>query len=275
MEKVIVLLSTYNGERYIAEQLQSLVAQKDVSSEILVRDDGSKDSTTRILDEWQEKGLLSWYNSVNLGPGKSFIDLLQNAAPGNYYAFCDQDDVWMPEKLRLTMDKMKCVELANPGKPVIIHTDMHVVDENLKIIHDSFWRSSGLRPDVLRTFPYLCTCNSVNGCTIVMNSAARELILEKYVEHDVIIHDVISALTVAYYGGIIDYVDAPTVLYRQHSANVVGAMAYSKWQAVKNRLANIGKVVTQNIKLFKDVNKIGRINIFTYLCHKIKYLLIR
>lgn len=275
MEKVIVLLSTYNGERYLAEQLQSLVAQKDVSSEILVRDDGSKDSTTRILDEWQEKGLLSWYNSVNLGPGKSFIDLLQNAAPGNYYAFCDQDDVWMPEKLRLTMDKMKCVELANPGKPVIIHTDMHVVDENLKIIHDSFWRSSGLRPDVLRTFPYLCTCNSVNGCTIVMNSAARELILEKYVEHDVIIHDVISALTVAYYGGIIDYVDAPTVLYRQHSANVVGAMAYSKWQAVKNRLANIGKVVTQNIKLFKDVNKIGRINIFTYLCHKIKYLLIR
>ena len=275
MEKVIVLLSTYNGERYLAEQLQSLVAQKDVSSEILVRDDGSKDSTTRILDEWQEKGLLSWYNSVNLGPGKSFIDLLQNATPGNYYAFCDQDDVWMPEKLRLTMDKMKCVELANPGKPVIIHTDMHVVDENLKIIHDSFWRSSGLRPDVLRTFPYLCTCNSVNGCTIVMNSAARELILEKYVEHDVIIHDVISALTVAYYGGIIDYVDAPTVLYRQHSANVVGAMAYSKWQAVKNRLANIGKVVTQNIKLFKDVNKIGRINIFTYLCHKIKYLLIR
>ena len=275
MEKVIVLLSTYNGERYLAEQLQSLVAQKDVSSEILVRDDGSKDSTTRILDEWQEKGLLSWYNSVNLGPGKSFIDLLQNAAPGNYYAFCDQDDVWMPEKLRLTMDKMKCVELANPGKPVIIHTDMHVVDENLKIIHDSFWRSSGLRPDVLRTFHYLCTCNSVNGCTIVMNSAARELILEKYVEHDVIIHDVISALTVAYYGGIIDYVDTPTVLYRQHSSNVVGAMAYSKTDAIKNRLKNIKKVVNENVRLFKDVNKIGRINIFTYLCHKIKYLLIR
>lgn len=275
MEKVIVLLSTYNGERYLVEQLQSLVAQKDVSSEILVRDDGSKDSTTRILDEWQEKGLLSWYNSVNLGPGKSFIDLLQNAAPGNYYAFCDQDDVWMPEKLRLTMDKMKCVELANPGKPVIIHTDMHVVDENLKIIHDSFWRSSGLRPDVLRTFHYLCTCNSVNGCTIVMNSAARELILEKYVEHDVIIHDVISALTVAYYGGIIDYVDTPTVLYRQHSSNVVGAMAYSKTDAIKNRLKNIKKVVNENVRLFKDVNKIGRINIFTYLCHKIKYLLIR
>ncbi len=275
MEKVIVLLSTYNGERYLTEQLESLVAQKDVCAEILVRDDGSKDATIAILDEWQAKGALSWYTSANLGPGKSFIHLLQTAQPGNYYAYCDQDDVWLSNKLRLTMDKMRAVEAENPGKPVIIHTDMNVVDESLNVIHESFWRSSGLRPDVLRTFPYLCTCNSVNGCTIVMNSAARELILEKYVEHDIIIHDVISALTVAYHGGIIDYVDAPTVLYRQHSANVVGAMEYSKARAIKERLLSIGKVFSNNVRLFKDVNKIGRITLFSYLCHKVKYLLIR
>jgi hypothetical protein len=175
----------------------------------------------------------------------------------------------------MTMEKMKAVEQANPGKPVIVHTDMNIVDEKLDVIHESFWRSSGLRPDVLRTFPYLCTCNSVNGCTILMNSIARELILEKYVEHDIIIHDVICALTVSYHGGIIDYVDAPTVLYRQHSSNVVGAMAYSKGRAIMERLANIGNVVAKNIRVFKDVNKIGRISIFTYLYHKIKYLLIR
>lgn len=275
MEKVIVLLSTYNGERYLAEQLESLVAQKDVDVEILVRDDGSKDATVAMLDKWQEKGALSWYTSANLGPGKSFIHLLQTAAPGNYYAFCDQDDVWLPEKLSVTMDKMRAVEAENPGKPVIIHTDMNVVDESLNIIHDSFWRSSGLRPDILRTFPYLCTCNSVNGCTIVMNSVARELILEKYVEHDIIIHDVISALTVAYHGGIIDYVETPTVLYRQHSSNVVGAMEYSKARAIKERLLSIGKVFSNNVRLFKDVNKIGKITVFSYLCHKVKYLLIR
>ena len=275
MEKVIVLLSTYNGERYLAEQLESLVAQKDVDVEILVRDDGTKDATVAMLDEWQEKGALSWYTSANLGPGKSFIHLLQTAAPGNYYAFCDQDDVWLPEKLSVTMDKMRAVEAENPGKPVIIHTDMNVVDESLNIIHDSFWRSSGLRPDILRTFPYLCTCNSVNGCTIVMNSVARELILEKYVEHDIIIHDVISALTVAYHGGIIDYVETPTVLYRQHSSNVVGAMEYSKARAIKERLLSIGKVVSNTVRLFKDVNKIGKITVFSNLCHKVKYLLIR
>ena len=82
-------------------------------------------------------------------------------------------------------------------------------------------------------------------------------------------------MTVACHGGIIDYVDVPTVLYRQHSANVVGAMAYSKAQAIKERLSDIGNVISKNIRLFKDVNKIGRITVFSYLYHKIKYLLIR
>ena len=275
MEKVTVLLSTYNGEKYLPRQLESLVAQQGVEVELLVRDDGSQDTTTAILDEWQNKGLLSWYKTANLGPGKSFMELLQTAKAGSYYAFCDQDDVWLPNKLRVTMDKMKEVELANPGKPVIVHTDMHVVDENLNIIHDSFWRSSGLRPDILRTFPFLCICNCVNGCTIVMNDIARKLILDKYVEHDVIIHDVISALTVAYHGGIIDYVNLPTVLYRQHSSNVVGAMSYSKWSAIKNRISNIGSVVRKNIRLFRDVNTIGKIGVCSYLYHKVKYMLMR
>lgn len=275
MEKVTVLLSTYNGGNYLAEQLDSLVAQQGVEVDILVRDDGSTDNTRELLDKWQEKGALSWYTSENLGPGKSFMHLLKSAAPGGYYAFCDQDDVWLPEKLKLTMEKMLAVEKTNPGKPVIVHTDMYVVDERLNIVHDSFWRSSGLRPDILRTFPYLCVCNSVNGCTIVMNSTARELILEKYVEQELIIHDVISALTVSYYGGVIDYVEAPTVLYRQHSSNVVGAVAYSKGRAIRNRLANIVKVLGRNVKVYKAVNRIGRINIFSYLYHKMKYMIIR
>ena len=274
-DKVVVLLSTYNGEKYLEEQLRSLQAQTGVDVSVLVRDDGSADGTVGILDRWQADGKLSWYTSENLGPGKSFIHLLETAEEGNYYAFCDQDDVWLPDKLRITMDKMRAVELANPGKPVIVHTDMYVVDERLNVIHDSFWRSSGLRPDILRTFPYLCICNSVNGCTILMNNAARRLILEKYVEHDVMIHDVISALTVAYYGGIIDYVEAPTVLYRQHASNVVGAMSYNKRSAIADRLMNIRSVLSRNIKLFKDVNRIGKINVFTYLYHKIKYMLIR
>ena len=79
----------------------------------------------------------------------------------------------------------------------------------------------------------------------------------------------------SYYGGVLDYVDAPTMLYRQHSSNVVGAIAYSKGKAIIDRLLNLRNVIADNIKLFKDVNKIGKISIFSYLYHKIRYMLIR
>lgn len=275
MEKIVILLSTYNGEKYLEPQLQSLVGQQGVDAEILVRDDGSTDRTTEILDEWQTRGLLKWYNNTNVGPGKSFMHLLETADNGAYYAFCDQDDVWLPDKLSLTLCKMKEIEKEYAGKPVIIHTDMNVVDENLNTINQSFWQSSGLRPDILKTYPYLCACNCVNGCTILMNTAARTLILEKYVEQDKIIHDVISALTVAYHGGIIDYIDKPTVLYRQHRDNVVGAVQYKKSSAVSDRLTNLGRVFKENADTYRGVNKIGKISLPNYIYHKIKYLLIR
>lgn len=273
--KIIVLLSTYNGEKFLQAQLESLIAQTDVDLEILARDDGSKDNTTAILNNWQERNLLKWYSSTNLGCCKSFINLLKTATDNAYYAFCDQDDIWLPNKLSLTMSKMQEIEKANPEKPIIIHSDMNIVDEELNIIHESFWQSSGLRPDILKTFPYLCVCNCVNGCTVLMNSQARKLILEKYVEHNIIIHDVISALTVSYYGGIIDYIKEPTVLYRQHSNNVVGATHYNKTKAIKERLFNIGKIIRKNIDTYKDINRIGNISILNYLYHKIKYLLLR
>ena len=101
------------------------------------------------------------------------------------------------------------------------------------------------------------------------------MVKERYTEQETIIHDVISALTVAYYGGIIDYVEKPTMLYRQHSNNVVGAMQYNKMQALKERIGNIGRVLRKNRETFKGANKIGKISILNYIYHKIKYLIIR
>ena len=91
--KICILLSAYNGEKYIEEQLESLVGQQEVAADILVRDDGSSDKTHEILDKWQNKGLLKWYKGENLGFAKSFMDLVQRAGDYEYYAFCDQDDI--------------------------------------------------------------------------------------------------------------------------------------------------------------------------------------
>ena len=99
MAKVCVLLSAYNGEQFIEEQLASLTAQKGVEVDILVRDDGSTDTTRTILERWQQKGALRWYGGENLGWAMSFIHLLCHAPEADYYAFCDHDDIWLPEKL--------------------------------------------------------------------------------------------------------------------------------------------------------------------------------
>ena len=101
--KVKILLSSYNGEQYIREQIDSLLSQTQTGVEILVRDDGSTDSTKAILDEYQDRDRLSWYGGENLGPGLSFWKLLEDSGEADYYAFCDQDDVWDQDKVEIAV----------------------------------------------------------------------------------------------------------------------------------------------------------------------------
>lgn len=271
---IYILLSTYNGALYLEEQLQSLINQRNVDFKILVRDDGSTDKTIEILNQWQDKGLLTWYSGNNIKPCASFMHLLFNAPDADYYAFCDQDDVWFPNKLELSLHKMTSCESEYIDKPILIHTDMNVVDKDLNIISASFWKNSKFRPDILRTFKYLSVCNCVNGCTILMNNKARKLIKTNYTPQKHIIHDVISALTVSYYGGVIDYVEQPTMYYRQHSLNVVGAKKIKKIDYFQ-KLKNIKLLYNKNVNQIRAVNKIGRLSVFSFLYYKVKYFFIR
>ena len=96
MNKILILMSTYNGEKYLSEQLNSLLLQENVNIKILIRDDGSTDNTHKILNFYSSNyPNISWYTGENKGPALSFMDLLFNAPESDYYAFCDQDDVWL------------------------------------------------------------------------------------------------------------------------------------------------------------------------------------
>ena len=100
--RVAVLMSTYNGEKYLNEQIDSILSQSgNFELSLLVRDDGSTDETINILNKYQNLGKLKWYSGKNLGPGKSFIDLLYKTHGYDYYAFSDQDDVWMTGKIAM------------------------------------------------------------------------------------------------------------------------------------------------------------------------------
>lgn len=129
MRNILVLMSTYNGEKYLKEQIDSILAQKNVEVTIRVRDDGSTDGTIRILEEYQKCGKLNWYSSTNMGPAKSFLDLVYNAPlKYDYYAFCDQDDYWKEDKLYKAIERLEHFD----DKPALYHCELEIVDENRK-----------------------------------------------------------------------------------------------------------------------------------------------
>src|ERR1035437_8737190 len=127
---VTILLSTYNGEKYLNQLFESLFKQIDVEMSVLVRDDSSSDSTKEILRKYEEEGKLSWYTGENLRSAGSFMDLLFHAPDSEYYAFCDQDDVWEADKLYSAIKMLKQTQ----DKPSLYFSQTKLVDKDLNSI---------------------------------------------------------------------------------------------------------------------------------------------
>lgn len=208
--KVIVLLSTFNGEKFLKEQLYTLYSQENVDLSILVRDDGSTDSTCTILDREQQKGKLSWYNGGNKGPAASFWELLANAPESPYYAFCDQDDVWDKDKLKTAVEHLS----RSNGKPALYFCQTRLVDSDLKEI-----KSVNISP--LLTFEESLIYHFATGCTMVINDALRKILL-KYTPQYMRMHDLWTYLVAQAIGADIYFDPTPHISYRQHNDNAVG-----------------------------------------------------
>lgn len=210
--KVMVLMSTYNGQRYLLEQLDSIYRQKNVVCSVYVRDDGSSDETCRFLEQEQERGALNWYSGRNLGPAGSFWDLLHRVPQSEWYAFADQDDVWLEDKLE---SAVSCMENKN-DVPCLYFGQTQLVDKDLNPLTNVV-----LRPRL--TYGEALMSQFVGGCTMVFNHALREKLLDYtplYMRmHDVWIYDVALAI-----GANVCFDAVPHILYRQHSSNAVGQM---------------------------------------------------
>ncbi len=146
MKKINILLSTYNGSKYLKEQLDSLLSQTYKDIEIIVRDDGSSDDTLDILKSYDIKLLET---KQNLGAMGSFAELLSYAVANSdseYFMFCDQDDVWNSQKIEKTLEKMQGMEEKFGDIPLLVHTDLEVVDEELNTINSSFMKYQNINP---------------------------------------------------------------------------------------------------------------------------------
>lgn len=225
---VHILLSTYNGARYLREQLASIQRQTHANWRLWVRDDGSNDGTLEVLAEFvQSDPRIHTFRdeSRNLGAVQSFAWLLENApADADYIMFCDQDDVWLDDKIAITLASMRHVEALNgPDCPILVHSDLMVVDEELNVIGESFWAYQNIesRND---SFNRLLIQNVVTGCTAMINAPLRRLCGK--IPGEAIMHDWWLALVAAAFGKIV-CLDKPTILYRQHGKNEVGAKRWS------------------------------------------------
>lgn len=216
-----ILLATYNGGPYLSELLQSLKAQTCGNWTLLVRDDGSDDNTLDVLNVFADKRVrLIKDEKRRLGACQSFSELLKYSA-ADYIMFCDQDDVWLPEKIELTMKKMLEAESMHEGEPIMVHTDMVVADRNLNVLSRSFWDYQRLNPELV-SLNHLLTLNIATGCTMMINRKLKELAA---IPKAALIHDWWIALVASAFGRI-ERVDAATILYRQHGGNAAGALKY-------------------------------------------------
>lgn len=222
--RVAVVLAVFNGERFLAEQLSSITAQTYPGWELLIRDDGSTDATLSIIKDHQERHperihvLLD--NDGNLGPSANF-GVLASSARADYVMFCDQDDVWLPDKIERTLEVMRTMESDHGSEtPILVHTDALVVTETLSPLAESLWHSQHLNVQKGQQLNRLLNQNIVTGCTVMINKALRDMAVP--VPRKAMMHDWWFAL-VAVSLGRIGRLHTPTVLYRQHSGNRLGA----------------------------------------------------
>ncbi len=230
--RIAVLMSTYNGEKYIKEQIDSILAQKcDFPLDLWVRDDGSTDSTLQILQEYQNRGALQWYAGENLKPAHSFWDLLRHCPGYDFYAFADQDDVWHDNKVMTAVRTL--MDISHNEKPALYFANARLVDGELSYLGRNVYKRTP------HTDFYSLVCNGgILGCTICINAPLAQLVQNAPVPEHMIMHDAFVSVVCTMHDGIVHFDPEAYIDYRQHGNNVVGSK-WNKMDALKDRIKTI------------------------------------
>ncbi len=266
-----ILLATYNGEKFLQEQLDSLYAQTDLDWVLYVHDDGSTDNTPNIISNYalrHDNIVVMEYNSSG-GAMKNFLGMLQRI-DADYYMFTDQDDVWHKDKVKVSMERIHECEKINFNTPIIVHSDLRVVDSNLKLISDSYWRYSGVKLGFITTFERLAVGNFVTGCTMLFNSKAKEVMVKPTPE--AYMHDAWLTACVIKKGGIVERINTPLIDYRQHDSNSIGALAVSRLN-LGYRISHAKQMFRLNKRHYMMLKSLGYHSIFLFIWNKILYKL--
>ena len=281
---VQILMSTYNGEKYLEEQIRSLLQQSYKNIKILIRDDGSNDKTKQILEEYKNKypNIIECIYGKNIGVIASFLELINlSDTECEYFAFCDQDDYWLQEKIEKAVSQIKI------NIPFLYFSNKILVDEKLKII----------KTETKQIYPNKeCALieNLATGCTIIINKQLINYIKYKKINlKNILMHDWLIYILANFVGEVYHDKNA-YIYYRQHSNNVVGIetniikkyykriikfLKKRKKDSLKKQIKdkeNVIKKIIESKKLFEKIlllRKLKRQNVLDNFIFKVLFLL--
>lgn len=265
-ERVVILLATYNGEKFLSEQIKSILQQSFSNFQLIIRDDGSSDGTVNLIRHFSEQeprivylnDKENYQDPGNVGIIESIRELLANV-DADWYFLADQDDYWLPNKVGLSLRTAKAT-IGETNEPVLIHTDLMETDAYLNITNEHVWGT------VHDDFRKILFTNSVQGCTIVINEALKKIALDGWNSKLLVMHDSWLALVATNFGKI-GYIKTPTMLYRQHSNNVLGTGS-GRLHRLK-KVLKLQSLIERNFKTFGQLsyfyeNYNGRANFVNY-----------
>lgn len=222
-----ILMSTFNGSKYIREQLDSLYNQTIDSFDLYIRDDCSNDDTINILNEYSSKhnNITIIEGNINLKPARSFMELIKKIDGYEYYAFCDQDDVWHKDKLLFALESLKNITI-----PALYCSNYQLTDAQLNNLPDNGHKSSS---DFYTSIIY----SNATGCTVVFNNLLMKY-LKMYNPKYIVMHDDWAHKVCLSIGGKVIYDERKTIFYRQHGDNADGGV-HSITHKIKKMLTRI------------------------------------
>ena len=263
--RIAILLGVYNGEKYIAEQLDSLLGQSYKNWTLYIRDDASVDKTREIITAYslQHKEIVIVSDDDgNLGCNGNYFRLL-SIVSSEYYMFCNADDYWYPFKIEICFNRMLLEESNSRDIPIIVHTDLAIADQYLNIVSESYWISVNTNPEKYKTYGKLGICSDIAGATMLFNRKVRDLTfpVSKYAPF----FDHWIALKVVRSGHIAT-VHIPTIAYRQIGTNL-SAVSIGHENSILAKILGIRKVISNNIveaKMLKNIEWGGYVKYLFY-----------
>ncbi len=227
MAEVQILMAVYNGSDFLGEQIDSIIEQTYTNWELLISDDGSKDSSLQIICEYcnRDPRIRLCLENERYGSAKAHFMALTKIANAPYVMYADQDDVWDRDKIETTLGSLKQQEEAEQGLPLLACTDLRVVDTDLRLIHPSMLQYSNMDASTLDFGYFLASCITT-GCTMAINRPLLKLLQKECKTNSIIMHDWWASLIASAFGKVI-YLNKQTISYRQHRSNSVGAEKFS------------------------------------------------